>query len=193
MNFLAPTRAMILILLLIFSGMAWAGTEDCVDSPVFALDAAQATSGHGKLCITPNGVHGIQQLRGLNAGDAYTTWIIYFDDPTQCEFGPENCGSETDFFGDDPVAVLTRFDSGIAPRNGHLAMKGAVNGMQPSSGSLWWYFTLDHGAANYSDGRDLARQLMTPEDPIFGSPHLGVESLGVGFEEFTAIAIFVTP
>lgn len=193
MKEMTAARILGLILILFFAIPAWAGDDECVDSPVFPLDAAQETSGHAKLCITPNGVHGIQQLRGLDAGDAYTTWMIYFDDPTQCEFGPENCGSEQDFFSDDPVAVLTRFDSGVAPRNGHLAMKGDVKGLQPSSGSLWWYFTLDHGPANYADGRDLARQLMTPEDPIFGSPHLGVASLGIGFEEFTSIAVFVTP
>ena len=35
-----------------------------------------------------------------------------------------------------------------------------------------------HGAADITDGRRLARQLLTPEDPSIGAPHLGVSPDG---------------
>jgi len=38
-----------------------------------------------------------------------------------------------------------------------------------------------HGEADFSDGRKLARQLMTPEDPDLGAPHLGNHVDGPSF------------
>lgn len=32
-----------------------------------------------------------------------------------------------------------------------------------------------HGPAKTGDGRELARQLLTPEDPDSGAPHLGID------------------
>ena len=37
-----------------------------------------------------------------------------------------------------------------------------------------WFLVFGHGAADMTDGRRLARQLLTPEDPSIGTPHLGV-------------------
>ena len=66
-------------------------------------------------------------------------------------------------------------------RAGNVHINGKWGGMQPSSGADIWLLMLSHGAANYADGRHLARQLLTPEDPLAGMPHLGNDVDGQGF------------
>jgi len=53
--------------------------------------------------------------------------------------------------------------------------------MKPSSGSQIWLLMFGHGAADFSDGRHLARQLLTPEDPLAGAPYLGIVGGPTGF------------
>jgi hypothetical protein len=121
-------------------------------------------------------------VANLVPGNAYTVWWTYLDDPTQCTGvtplpvsltgGVSGC-ELADFEGDKPVGMLGRMASGVAPRNGKLNLRGEVGGMQPSSGSEVWFWVFTHGPANYTDGAALGRQLLTPEDPAAGAPHLG--------------------
>jgi hypothetical protein len=61
--------------------------------------------------------------------------------------------------------------------------------MVVSSGSQVWMLMFGHLAADFNDRRQLARQLLTPEDPGAGFPHLGVAARGYP----AAIAIYEIP
>lgn len=140
------------------------------DSAAIPFVETEAT-GSATLCLRPRGLKGHLRLKGLIPGNAYTVWWVYIDDPSSCSGGPGVCGVP-DFFGDKPLAVMGRFSSGVAPRRGRLGFWGSLNGLEPTSGSQVWFFTWGHGAAS-DDGAALARQLLTPEDPNAGIPHLG--------------------
>lgn len=147
---------------------------------VEVIPISEPIEGSATFCTTHWGVKGHSEVTGLTKGNAYTVWFVYFDDPTQCVHGgPGVCG-DADFFTEapsgelDPLAVLGRFDSAVARRmNGNIKFRGRVRGMEPTSGSQVWLLTFGHGPADTSDGRRLARQLLTPEDPEIGVPHLG--------------------
>ena len=142
------------------------------------------TGGKGKasLCVFSNRIKGSMRVRNLDPGSAYTVWWVYFDTPSACtdstplpitlHGGASQCDLD-DFFGDKPQAVFGRMDSGISPRNGRLHFRGNFRGMQPSNDSEIWLLVFGHGTAAYHDGSALARQLLTPEDPGVGAPHLG--------------------
>jgi hypothetical protein len=148
--------------------------------------------GKATLCINAKGVSGKMKTKHLNPGDAYTIWFIYFDQPSLCVGGgPGICG-DADFGGDNPLGVFGRFDSAVAPDNGKVDFAGSVRGLQLSSGSQVWLIMFGHGAADTNDGRQLARQLLTPEDPAAGAPHLGNIVDGPRFTP-AAIAIFDIP
>lgn len=150
----------------------------CQSVDVVALE--EPIEGTAKLCTTPWGVKAQSEVMGLTRGNAYTVWFVYFDDPSQCVHGgPGICG-DADFFTEDPVsgeldplAVLGRFDSVVPHRAGEIPFRGRVRGLNLSSGSQVWLLTFGHGPADTSDNRRLARQLLTPEDPMIGVPHLG--------------------
>jgi len=152
------------------------------------IQLGAAVEGFARLCLTPGAATGIVQASNLTAGDAYTVWFVYIDHPEQCAM-PNQC-ADVDFGGDNPVGVFGRFDSSVAPVNGRLRFSGSVSGFQPSNGSQIWLLIYDHGAADYSDGRHLARQLLTPEDPAAGAPNLGNIVDGPGFTP-AGIAVFV--
>ncbi|MDJ0704460.1 MAG: hypothetical protein QNJ46_14350 [Leptolyngbyaceae cyanobacterium MO_188.B28] len=99
-------------------------------------------------------------------------WWVYFDDPKQCA-EPGACGLSADFGGENPVAVFGRMDSTIASENEGTYFIGRIGGFTPSEGSQIWMWIFGHGEANFDDGRRLARQLLTPELPGAGAPHLG--------------------
>jgi hypothetical protein len=71
------------------------------------------------------------------------------------------------------VGVVGRLDSAVASENGNLDFSGRVRGLHLSSGSQVAIVIAEHGPANASDNRALARQLLTPEDPFLGAPQLG--------------------
>jgi hypothetical protein len=129
--------------------------------------------------------------RELTPGDAYTIWFVYFDDPSKCAT-PGQCGALEDAGNVNPVGVLGRLDSAVAPHNGKETFSGHVGGLHLSSGSQVFFFMARHGPANASDNRALARQLLTPEDPTIGAPQLG--NFLDGFRQVpAAIAIFNIP
>ena len=162
----------------------------------FACDRQKITpqlvdaKGRAHLCVTRRGVTAWMNARNLVPYDAYTVWWVYFDDPTLCEVSGE-CGGP-DFGGTNPLGVFGRMDSAVAPRSGKKHFFGRISGFRPSSGSQIWLWIFGHGPADNSDGRHLARQLLTPELPPAGRPHLGNDIDGpLGFE--AAIVKFEVP
>lgn len=160
-------------------------------------------SGKGTVCVTEFGLWSSMKVRGLTAGNAYTTWWVYIDDAESCANfplpvpevipfpEPENfagpCGL-ADFFTQDPsgeflnpLAVFGRMDSAIAGQHRKTRFAGDLRDFTPSSGSQVWLFIFGHGPADQSDKRQLARQLLTPEDPGSGAPHLGIEGRPYGY------------
>jgi len=157
------------------------------------IDLGAGVHGSANLCINGNGLKAMFNVKSLVAGDAYTIWWVYFDDPSLCTGGGDGVCGDPDFApseagGGTPLAVFGRMGSVIAPRNGNAHINDNWSGMQPSSGAEIWLLMLSHGAANYADGRHLARQLLTPEDPLAGMPHLGNDVDGTGF---TPVALTV--
>jgi hypothetical protein len=165
--------------------------------------AGNELSGKGTVCVTPFGLWSTMQVRGLTAGNAYTTWWVYIDDPASCANfplpvpdpipfpEPESfagpCGL-ADFFTMDPsgeflnpLAVFGRMDSVVAKESGRTRFSGDLRDFKPSSGSQVWLFMFGHGPADQSDKRQLARQLLTPEDPGSGVPHVGIEGRPYGY------------
>ena len=169
-------------------------TNYCGNGHVVDLAEFEATgselSGHGKVCVTPQGLRSDMTVRGLPKGFAYTVWWVYIDDADVCQgpLAPPNieppgyagpCGF-ADFFDfvntpADPLVVFGRMDSAIPRGNGPTKFSGTLRGMMPSSGSQVWLLLFGHGPADMGDGQQLARQLLTPEDPASGAPHLGID------------------
>ena len=171
-----------------------------------------AVSGKGKVCVTPRGIKGSMKVRGLTKGNAYTVWWVYIDKPDQCIpfwLNPpdvpfpepvgyaDNC-SFVDFFTPDPsgtflnpLVVFGRMDSAIPGKKRTTRFSGSINGMKPSPGSQVWMLAFGHLAADMSDKRQLARQLLTPEDPLSGIPHVGIEGRPWGYPSH--VAVFTIP
>lgn len=172
--------------------------EPAVAFPFFEPDV----EGRGRLCVRPGGLSSHIRLTNLMPGNVYTVWWTYQDDPTLCtgdstgtggasltggvspceiaDFGPQADGSP-------PLGIFGRMASGVAPASGRLTLRGSAGGMLPSSGSEVWFWVLTHGTMA-ADGAALARQLLTPEDPAAGAPHLGNEADGQqGFPVATVV------
>lgn len=149
-------------------------------------------------------------VRGLTPGNAYTVWWIYIDDPASCANSPlpapdvipfpepddfaGPCGL-VDFFTVDaggqflnPLVVFGRMDGVVAPDKARTRFAGDLRSFGPSPGSQVWMFVFGHGAANQADKRELARQLLTPEDPLSGVPHLGIAGRHFGYP--AAVVVF---
>jgi hypothetical protein len=175
-----------IVAMTIMVGSASAARADC--DKVDLVSLVQPVTGWAKLCVTHKGLLGWMSVRDLVPGDAYTVWWIYFDDPSLCAT-PGACGADSDFAGPDPISVFGRLDSTVANEIGRTHFFGHVGGMEPSSGSQIWMLILGHDAADYGDPVHLARQLLTPEDPAAGAPHLGIVAHGAHFTP-AALAVF---
>ena len=157
---------------LFFSVAQGRADHQCDNQSVIPLGGS-GIEGHAVLCTNSGNVRGEVQAKKLVAGDAYTIWFVYFDDPSLCVHGgPGVCGPR-DFTGDKPVGVFGRFDSLVAPHDGKAHFSGRVRDLQPSHGSRIWLLMFGHGPVDTADGAHRARQLLTPEDPGAGAPHLG--------------------
>lgn len=180
-----PVGLLLLVLSLgLFSFLPDAAAGDD-DGCLLAAINPIATPVHGNafLCIDAKGVRVRLHAKGLEYGDAYTIWFFYWDDPSQCATPgqcapgdgapPGQCEGPLDLRGFNPLVVLGRLDSAVAPRNGKVNFAGRVRGLRLSSGSQVWLFIGAHGEAHASDNRARARQLLTPEDPPLGAPLLG--------------------
>jgi hypothetical protein len=176
------------------------GDHGCKKVAITPLDTP--VDGNAFLCSDAHGVRAWLYGKGFKPGDAYTVWLFYWDDPSQCatpgQCGladgptPVPCGGPLIPSNFNPLVVIGRLDSAVAPRHGALYFAGQVRGMRLSSGSQVWLFIGAHGKADASDNRVRARQLLTPEDPPLGVPHLGncVDGPRSGS---AAIAIFNIP
>jgi hypothetical protein len=201
-----PIGVLLLVVSLgLFSYLPDAAADDLDGCMKESLGAVGDTPIRGKafLCIDSNGVRVELRARALTPRNAYTIWFIYTDDPSQCATPgnclavpdsalPGQCEGPLDLRGFDPLGVIGRLDSAVAPRNGKMTFAGRVGGMRLSSGSQVLLFLAGHGRANASDNRARARQLLTPEDPVLGAPGLGNCVDGLGVEE-VVLALFTIP
>ncbi|MEM7277502.1 MAG: hypothetical protein AAF385_05185 [Pseudomonadota bacterium] len=170
--------------------------------------------GKSGLCSTPFGVFSSMSITGLTPGSAYTVWWVYIDKPEECvnfPLTPDNsdlpfpepiayggaCGL-ADFFTPDesgeflnPLVVFGRMDSAIASNKRRTLFTGDIRNFTPAPGSQVWLFAFGHGPADESDTRQLARQLLTPEDPLSGAPHLGIAGRPFGYP--AAVSVFNMP
>lgn len=163
--------------------------------------------GRAKLCAGKHGLNGYMRVDNLTEGNAYTVWWVYTE--ADCEGGFFGC--LWTFFGDDPedfyevgtppcgdafpacideppVAAFGRMDSGVSKGRGVIRFADRLDDMRVSPGSQVWMLMFGHGPSS-DDGLKRARQLLTPEDPISGYPHVGVDPDGYP----AAIAIFEMP
>ena len=145
-------------------------------------------AGEATLCINDTGVRGSMVVEHLQPGDAYTVWFIYVDRPDLCVGGlnPPVC---VDPDSNKPLVVFGRFDSAVGPTDGEEEFEGRVRGLLLSRSSQVWLLMFGHGPADTNDHSHLARQLLTPEDPGAGVPHLGNVVDGPRFTP-AAIAVF---
>ena len=148
-------------------------------------------SGTATLCIEESGVRGEVAASDLFPGHAYTVWLVYFDNPDNCQT-PGACGHPDVISPYDPQGVLGRFSSGVADGS-EMTFSGAINGLRLSTGSDVRLVILRHQMAS-DDNRARARQLLSPEEPELGTPGMGVwingpNALGqnVGFAKFYPI------
>ena len=157
--------------------------SDCENQAVGSI--LQPVTGTARFCLNHRGVKGRMWLQGLTPDEAYTVWWVYIDDPLACET-PGICG-DVDFAGPDPLVVFGLMDSLVANSHGRTQIEDFLRGMEPTEGSQFWMLMLGHDQAK--SGKALARQLLTPEDPAAGTPHLGNIVDGALFEP-AAIAVF---
>jgi len=158
--------------------------QDIFDFGFFGFFPESGATGSGNMCATPGGLKAQMSVEGLIPGNSYTVWWVYFDNQvnneSQCVGGFPFVGAcgFGDFGGDNPVAVFGLLGSVVAADSGKAHFGDQLNGMQISSGSEVWLLMFGHGEADMEDNRQLARQLLTPEDPTAGFPHLGVAANG---------------
>jgi hypothetical protein len=160
----------------------------CVDSPLMEMNSS-GVAGSARVCTTSSGVHAEVDASNLSSGNAYTAWFVYFDQPAACASVP--C-EPPDVLGDDPTGVLGRMDSLVAEPSGSGALAGDVHGLRLSSGSEVHLAIFGHGPANTDDNRLLARQLLTPEEPVLGAPGLGAPAAS-NHGAPVAVAVFQIP
>ena len=174
------SRALKLLLILLFTmsfsmvmadGALAAG--NCSNEDMLTLFEPGEVTGSATMCTTKSGLKAQMRVQGLMPGGAYTVWWVYYDDAANCIGGFPDVGmcGFADFGGDKPNAVFGRFGSVVVPASGNAHFGDTLNGMVPSSGSEVWLLIFGHGPA--ASGAALARQLLTPEDPNVGAPHLG--------------------
>ena len=162
--------------------------QGCLDAPVAPMGDA-AIDGNARLCVTEDAVQAYVDTGNLTAGNAYTAWFVYFDRPETCQATP--C-SPADAIGDNPPGVFGRMDSLVADPAGIGDFAGNFRGLRLSSGSIVRVAIFGHGAASTDDNRTLARQLLTPEEPVLGAPGLGVPAAN-RHGAAVAVAAFVLP
>ena len=187
---LSSTAALIAALVVLpGAGLAApSGQLPCTDTTL-ETEANSGVQGQARLCANPEGVRLDIDATNLAAGNAYTTWLAYFDRASDCVTDP--CGPP-DATSDNPLGVVTRLDSLVADDSGAAHFGGQVRGMRLSSGSAVRVEIFNHGVANEEDNRARARQLLTPQVPALGAPGMGVQADGK-LASSNALAIFDIP
>ena len=170
---------------------------DCDQLLKSSVSGPSSITGSADLCIDGNRTTVSEWTENLMAGHAYTTWFAYIDDPAQCGHylnGTPGVCSDPDAVtpADNQIVVFGRMDGAIAGAKGRLHMAGEFHDLRFSHGSIVWIIMFEHGPANTTDNRYLARQLLTPQLPPLGSPGLGAPTDGnVGHP--VALAVFNIP
>jgi hypothetical protein len=153
--------------------------------------------GAAQICVEGNNTSVNMMTEGLLAGNAYTIWFVYFDNPSLCGSyaggTPGVCtGTDAVFPANSPVGVFGRMDGTIAEASGLARFTGHFRGLQFSHGSIIWLLMFGHGPASTTDNRFLARQLLTPQKPALGPPGLGAPDDGAAGSG-VAVAKFNVP
>jgi hypothetical protein len=162
------------------------GQSNCLESPLASM-ANSGVVGSAQLCLTEQGVRANVQADNLTNGNAYTTWMVYFDNPSQCSVKP--C-APADVMGDDPTGIVTRLD-GLVATGGPETFAGMYHDLHLSHGGEVHIPIFGHGVANEEDHRALARQLLTPQDPGLGV--MGGAAADGPMGSPVAVAIFYLP
>ena len=163
------TFALVLGTLLLAPAPADAG--HCDDQEVLGFDPDNPVTGSARICHNRKGIRGRIWAQNLVPGRAYTVWWGYIDNPSNCE--NPGCDSPNDLVGENPQIVFGRFDSTVANSRGQYSFFDFWGGMRATDGAQIWLILIGHGPVELNDGRRRARQTLTPEDPVFGTPHLG--------------------
>jgi hypothetical protein len=158
----------------------------CLDTPVRALSAS-IIEGHARLCVDDNGLRPTMRVSGLRAGEVYTVWLAYFENPSACLISP--C-QMIDLLGDDPLGVLGRVDGAVVSAVQEFQLQGNLRDLRVASGAQITLVLFAHGSANAEGSRARARQLLSIETPELGAPLAGVIADG-GRAWPLAQAIFV--
>lgn len=152
-----------------------AAAAGCMAGPV-AQVGKEPITGDAFLCADPDGVSAQVRVAHLTPGNVYTAWFAYLDKRASCAATP--C-ADADFLGDDPVGAYARMDAVIADDTGKAKFVGDFPGFRLSNGSEVQLVIFVHGPASKDDNRQLARQLLTPQDPTFGAPAAGAKVDGI--------------
>jgi hypothetical protein len=173
--------------------------DDCTQTLQATVNpiGGSGIQGTAQICIQGNTTSVAIKTGGLIAGDAYTIWFVYFDNPSLCGSYPNGTpgvctGTDTIYPANNPDGVFGRMDGAIAEASGSARLTGHFRGLQFSHGSIIWLLMFGHGPASTTDNRFLARQLLTPQKPALGPPGLGAPDDGaVGAP--VAVAKFSVP
>lgn len=169
-------------------------------TPVMDANTGTGMSGRASLCYGESGVQVRMSVNNLQAGQAYTVWFVYFDNPASCIFAPEAdspCGPPDltrplpDSTNPDaaPAGVFGRMDSAVADQFGAARFSARLQDFHFSPGAHVHLVIFRHGPVS-TDNYARARQLLTPEAPGLGSPGLGLATQK-GF--LAGVAIFHIP
>ena len=155
-----------------------------LQTAVTDLNTGSGISGQARLCYGDTGVQVRMSAKNLIAGQAYTVWFVYFNDPSTCITAPgtaEPCGppdltsplpSSTNPNA-APAGVFGRMDAAVADQEGTARFTARLRDFHASPGSRVHLVIFNHGSAS-DDNYSRARQLLTPETPGLGSPGLGL-------------------
>jgi len=119
--------------------------------------------GVGHLCSNGNGIQPRMTVHNLNPGTAYTSWFVYFDQPSTCIRKP--CGMP-DMASLDPLAITARMDGLIASDDGLAMLRADFRGVRLSAGSHVSLMLVSHGPPAEMNNRSRARQLLV-SDPYW--------------------------
>ena len=140
----------------------------------FAPQNGSSIAGAGALVVNNNGANVLMHAENLTPGVTYTVWFAYVDKTANC-LTPNQCAPADLFMpASNPAGVFSRMDAGVAGPRGELMFQGAFRDFEISAGSAVHLILFEHGPASTTDLQERARQLLTPENPVLGTPGLGV-------------------
>jgi hypothetical protein len=166
----------------------WAEETPCLDTPLVE-QASSGVQGSAQLCVSRDGIRTRVQAEHLVSGSAYTSWVVYFDNPSACASTP--C-KPPDALGDDPAGVVGRVDGLVANGDGAGTFAGTFRDLRLSHGAEVHLPIFGHGPASTDNNRALARQLLTPQEPGLGAPMGGAAADGTQGAA-VAVAVFTIP